>query len=279
MKVIRSSLALGLVGVSAFLAAPLAPASASSVSSASELVRNPAPCPSHGISVHEGYQYNADGDTLDSQKAAFAIGGTMADSDLWVTKDNYIVEIHDADVSHTTNGTGLITDMTIDQWGALRTKKHHEPLATLQESMALKRASQPGRYLMMETKYSFSKMANLQLLDDQIVAAGMQSHIIIYSAFLSQLETLNQIDPSLILWYKAQSIPPVGDVAGLDGVMLPPDEMTADNVATFHDVGMTVTRERAIESLGNWNAFLATGADNLMTDKAHRMIDLCRELG
>lgn len=124
-----------------------------------------------------------------------------------------------------------------------------------------------GRYVMLETEYSFQKAGSVQLLVDKIEASGMESHVIIYSSYNNQLATIKQLDPAITVWAKLlDSVPPVSDVQGFDGVMLAASLMTADNVAQLHAAGLTVIRQRTAESLANWNAFLATGADGLMTD-------------
>ena len=277
MKLVRLS-----AGAAAVLAASLLTAQgvqAADHSTRSQL-RDATPCPNKLISAHEGFRKNYDGDTIDSQNAAFRIGANIADTDVWVTADSYQVEIHDADVSHSTDGTGLITDMTIDQWSLLRTTQHHEPIPTLEETLALPQLQQPGRFVMIETKYSYQKPGRIEALVAAIQAAGVQTHVIIYSDYLSQVQKVNALDPSIITWAKPLDYaPPPSDVPGVDGIMLPASLLTADITAQYHAIGYTVIRQRTAESLTNWQAFLATGADGLMTDSPQLMIKRCRELG
>src|SRR5690348_7349847 len=107
-----------------------------------------APCTAKMVSSHEGDEDNADGDTVASQKAAFKEGATLADSDLWVTKDGYIIQMHANDVHDSTDGTGLVTEMTLAQILSLRTRHFHDPIPTLDDSLAIPAAHEPGRYLM-----------------------------------------------------------------------------------------------------------------------------------
>lgn len=283
MKLIRLSAGAAIVVAASLLSAQGVQAA---VTSGAVRTVDSTPCATKLISAHEGARYNADGDTLDSQNAAYRIGANLADTDVWVTADNNIVQIHDADVSHSTTGTGIITDMAIDQWGALRTTQYQEPVPTLEQSLALPRlAANAGRYLMMETKYSFNlngspDTAKLQMLVDKIQAAGMESHVVIYSEYFPQLAKLKELDPALTVWAKPlDRVPAVTEVEGFDGVMLAASLMTAQNVADFHAAGLKVIRQRTAESLDNWNAFLATGADGLMTDSPKLMISRCRALG
>src|SRR5262249_36806343 len=124
-----------------------------------------------------------------------------------------------------------------------------------------------------------SKVENLQLLDNEINAAGMVDHVIIYSNYIKQLHTLKQIDPALTVWYKSiDDVPPISDVQDLNGVMLPVATITKDVVDEFHAAGLTVMRSRALENDRTWKKFVKTGADGLMTDNPPLIIEECRAL-
>jgi len=272
MKYIRASFAISILVAGGLLVAPTAQAAHPMDST---------PCSKRLISAHEGYTQDADGDTVESQLAAFDIGSNIADSDLWVTKDGYIVQMHDNDVSHSTDGTGLVTQMTLDEILALHTKHFHNAVPQLSDSLALPIAHEAGRYLMFETKFSFAKRANLKLLDQEITDAGMTNNVIIYTSFLNHAKKLKQIDPDLIVWFKSvDGVPDVSEVLGLNGVMIPSGALNAAVVDTFHAVGMTVTRERVgVETPTAWTRFVRTGADSLMTYDAPLVIEECRGLG
>jgi glycerophosphoryl diester phosphodiesterase len=271
MTYVRASLLAVLAMTAGVLAAP----SAGAVHPADST-----PCTKRLISAHEGYTAHHDGDTVESQRAAFRIGTNIADSDVWPTKDGYIVQIHDDDVSHSTDGTGLVTEMTLEQVEALRTKGHHEKVPQLDDSLALPIGHEAGRYFMFETKFAFNSRAKLQQLADDISAAGMTDHVIIYSWYLRHAQTLKSIDPGLTVWYKAQgSVPTVQQVAGLDGVMIPAGLLNADVTSQFHAAGMTVIRERVtVESTQAWRRFVASGADGMMTAHPKIAITECRAL-
>jgi glycerophosphoryl diester phosphodiesterase len=271
MRYVRASFVTAVVLTGGLFAAPAAQAAHPADST---------PCATKLISAHEGYTANADGDTVDSQQAAYDIGANIADSDIWVTKDGYIVEIHDNDVSHSTDGTGFVTEMTLDQVLQLRTKQHHEPVPQLNDSLAIPGFHEPGRYFMFETKYSFADPDYLQLLDNEITAAGMTNNVIIYSAYLKQMHTLKALDPALTVWYKANAgVPDVSDVKDLDGVMIPVGSLTKKVSRKFHKVGLTVIRERVnTETQDAWNHFIKTKADGLMSGDPVTVINECRAM-
>ncbi len=239
------------------------------------------PCTARVISAHEGYTATTDGDTVESQIAAWNMGANVADSDIWKTKDNYYVLRHDNDLSTSTNapyGT-LITSLTLAQVQSYTTTQHQEQIPQVKDSLALTQFNQPYRALMFETKWSMNGHWALKAVDDQIKAVGMSSHVIIYSAVLDQLKYLASIDPELTLWYKAGTPPAVADLATLDGVMLNAGSITKGIVATYHSAGYTVTRGRVdVETQAAWNGFVRKGADALMTSDPTVVVDWCRAL-
>ncbi|MDX6298556.1 MAG: hypothetical protein QOI51_2413 [Nocardioidaceae bacterium] len=237
------------------------------------------PCSHRLISAHEGYRRYADGDTVASQQAAFGVGSNLADTDLWVTTDGYIVEMHDNDVSHSTNGTGLITNKTLAQVRQLRTTRYHEPIPRMVQSLNIPAAHGHGRYLQMETKWSFNERGAMTDLNNRIVAAGMTYHVVIYSAYLSQLQRLESIDPHLTTWYKAGSPPPIRDLTGLNGVMLKASQLTKPRVSRYQRAGYSVIRGLVDpETSASWKHFVYTGARGLMSDQPPGVIAECRAL-
>lgn len=239
------------------------------------------PCAARLISAHGGYTAAADADTVQAQLATYDIGANIADSDIWKTKDNQFVQIHENDVSYSTDGTGLVTNTTLAQVQALHTTPHQQPVPQLADSLALPQFAEPGRYLMFETKWSMQGPWALKLMDDQIKAAGMSSHVIIYSAFINQVQYLSTIDPELTLWLKSGSQPPpVSHMIGLDDVMIAASDLRKADVARFHESALTVIRSKVdTETETTWSRFVARGANGLMTEDPVTMVDLCRALG
>ncbi|MGI8702870.1 MAG: glycerophosphodiester phosphodiesterase [Nocardioidaceae bacterium] len=239
------------------------------------------PCTARLITAHEGYQANADGDTVESQIAAYDIGANAADSDIWKTKDNYYVQRHDNDLSTTTNAPAgtLITNLTLAQVKTYTTRRHHEQIPQVLDSLALVQFKDPYRYLQFETKWSMNGHFALDAVDAQIQAAGFSDHVIIYSAYLSQLQYLSTIDPALTLWYKAPStLPDPSTLTGLEGVMVS-SGTTKAQVTTYHNAGFTVIRGKILsETQAAWDGFVRKGADAMMTVDPATVIPRCRAL-
>ena len=69
--------------------------------------------------AHAGGENEAPANTMYAFKRAVALGADMIELDVHATVDDRLVVIHNSSVDQTTNGIGLIRDMTLDQVRAL----------------------------------------------------------------------------------------------------------------------------------------------------------------
>jgi glycerophosphoryl diester phosphodiesterase len=69
--------------------------------------------PSIGLCAHRGAMETHPENTIPAFVAAVKAGAQMIELDVWLTKDNKMVVIHDATVDRTTNGTGKVIDLTL----------------------------------------------------------------------------------------------------------------------------------------------------------------------
>jgi glycerophosphoryl diester phosphodiesterase len=85
---------------------------------------------------HRGARAYEPENTLRSFSKALEIGVDAIELDVRKTRDNYLVVIHDADVKRTTNGKGLVADLTLKEIKELSTEKG-EKIPTLEEAFEL----------------------------------------------------------------------------------------------------------------------------------------------
>lgn len=83
---------------------------------------------------HRGARAYEPENTLRSFKRAIELGVDGVELDVRETKDKKLVVIHDADVSRTTNGKGLVSELTLKEIKALETEKG-ERIPTLEEAL------------------------------------------------------------------------------------------------------------------------------------------------
>lgn len=81
--------------------------------------KNDRECPYPRLCAHRGYNTVAPENTLPSFALAVAMGAQEIELDLWPSKDGDLIVCHDKSVDRTTDGTGLICDLTTAQIRAL----------------------------------------------------------------------------------------------------------------------------------------------------------------
>lgn len=83
---------------------------------------------------HRGARAYEPENTLRSYKKALELGADAVELDVRRTKDDEIVVIHDAEVDRTTNGKGLVNQLTLEEIKQLKTEKD-EKIPTLEEAL------------------------------------------------------------------------------------------------------------------------------------------------
>lgn len=82
--------------------------------------------------AHRGARAYEPENTLSSFRKAMELGADAVELDVRKTKDNELIVIHSADVNKTTNGKGLVSELTLEQIKKLVTDKD-EQVPTLEE--------------------------------------------------------------------------------------------------------------------------------------------------
>ena len=67
------------------------------------------------VAAHRGWSAKYPENTMEAFRAAAELGVDQIETDVRVTKDGCLVLMHDATVDRTTNGTGLVRDMTLEE--------------------------------------------------------------------------------------------------------------------------------------------------------------------
>lgn len=100
---------------------------------------------------HRGVPSLEDENTLESAKHAVALGADIVENDIYLTKDQHLVVMHDATVDRTTTSTGKIEEMTLEQVQQLKSKNKGHQIPTLAEYFAAFK-NNPNFVLMIEMK-------------------------------------------------------------------------------------------------------------------------------
>ena len=194
-----------------------------------------------------------------------------AEIDVRLTKDGRHVIIHNDTVDETTNGTGRVSDFTLEElkkldagsWFAQRFTGIH--LLTLSEALAAAKGK--------VNLYLDCKRINPKLLADEVVAAGMTRQVIVYEspAVLAEIKAASKGTVPGMTKFRAKmdfdSF--VKDVAPA-AVEIDADEVTSDLCQRFHAAGIKVQAKVLGEKWDNsevWGKVIDAGVDWLQTDE------------
>ena len=91
------------------------------------------------VAAHRGDSYNYYENTMTAFKKAIESGADMIETDVHLTRDGYLVLIHDDKVDRTTNGQGRVDEMTFEQIRGLNAgdTSSYEQIPTLEELLIL----------------------------------------------------------------------------------------------------------------------------------------------
>ncbi len=81
----------------------------------SAIVNNDTAMPYPRVCAHRGFSTIAPENSMPAYGAAVAMGADEIELDLWPTKDGEIVSCHDRELERVSNGTGRITDHTLEE--------------------------------------------------------------------------------------------------------------------------------------------------------------------
>ena len=134
---------------------------------------------------HRGVPSLEDENTLESTAQAAKLGANIIENDIYLTKDNHLVVMHDNTVNRTTTGTGKIEDMTLAEVQQLKTTNKNYHVPTLAEYLIwLKKNKQI--VLMIEIKSS--KPTLMTALSSEIEKYDVADQVVITSFNRDQLQ-------------------------------------------------------------------------------------------
>ena len=135
---------------------------------------------------HRGARAYEPENTLRSFKKALEIGVNAIELDVRRTKDNQLVVIHDADVKRTTNGKGVVSELTLDEIKEFSTAEG-EKIPTLEEALNF-----------LDSKVKILIELKEEGVEEQVLAAirekGLQRKIIIVSFHEEALRKIREAE-------------------------------------------------------------------------------------
>lgn len=176
--------------------------------------------------AHRGASGHAPEHTLTSYELGEQMKGHYIEIDLQMTKDGHLIAMHDVTVDRTTNGTGLVKEMTLEEikeldagsWFnekyPLLAKEEYKGLQVPTLEEVFEKFGHSAEYY-IETKspdvYPGMEEKLLEVLDKYKLTGvnGRSSQVIIQSFSPESLLKLNELNPNIplvqLLWYSSPS--------------------------------------------------------------------------
>lgn len=206
--------------------------------------------------------------TIESAQQAFVEGADMVEIDVQISADGAVVLMHDDTVDRTTEGSGCVSALSLDEMRALG-------VPTLPEFLAAVEGAVNIEIKLHETDECPGQ--DLEALVDAVIAdvqaASAEDRVLVSSFALDVLQRLRANEPSIPIGYLSYDANDI-DVAaaeGFEAVHLLSVVANARNVRRAHDAGVrvnvwTVNGENALRTA------LAAQPDGLITDTADEAV-------
>lgn len=143
----------------------------------------------------------------------------MVELDVRPTKDGVLVLMHDASVARTTNGNGLVSDMTYAQIQELDMNRENDKVTTGIKVPTLKQAFELCKGKLYINLDIHDKNVPIGDLADLIKECGMTDQVMIYSKKDELLE-YQKIDPNLLIHPYVSSVAAAKEYRSYPGAML-----------------------------------------------------------
>ncbi|HOC25259.1 MAG TPA: glycerophosphodiester phosphodiesterase family protein, partial [bacterium] len=233
------------------------------------------------IIAHRGASGLAPENTLASFARAVEIGADWFELDVWLSKDDSLMLMHDESVARTTGAGGTIPTMTYDQLRSLDAGSWFSPLfagekiPTLAEALDLALRASYRVGVVIEIK------SNAPTVVDKVVAAvqqrGMQRRVIISSFNSSHISKSKQLDPSIpVQLFGSITLAQIRQVDGIGGEWVGTSgAITAALLDSVHARGMKMNKW-TINSASEMLTLIKQGVDAITTnfpDIARALLD------
>jgi glycerophosphoryl diester phosphodiesterase len=223
------------------------------------------------VMVHRGMALAAPENSAAAIKMCAQDFCEWAEIDVRLTKDGRHVIIHDDSVDRTTNGTGRVADLTLDELKRLDSGAWFAPrfagsrLMTMPEVLALAR-----RRINL---YLDCKQIDPKLLVEEIIAARMERQVIVYDSrdVLAKVSAFSHRTVAGMTKYRPKTMTFAAFVQNVApaAVEIDAGELNAELCQQFHAVGIKVQAKVLGEEWDNprgWARAIDAGADWLQTD-------------
>jgi glycerophosphoryl diester phosphodiesterase len=232
------------------------------------------------VAGHRGDRADAPENTLPAFEAAFASGLSIVETDVQLTADGVPVLLHDSTVDRTTNGSGDISELTIDEVEKLDagswfdTSFRGTRIPRLADFLDLLAAT-PHKKALIELKEYWTPN-DIRGVLDAIYLRGVQNRVVFAGKNLGTVSNLRDEAAAIPRVIIRRDLPadPVGLAAyyGAIAIMTSPWSLETypDAVADMHAAGYGVL-VYTLNSEKRWTEATSYGVDGIVTDAPSKL--------
>ncbi len=231
------------------------------------------------IAGHRGDRASAPENTMPAFAAALASGFEFVETDVRLTLDGEPVLMHDDTVDRTTDGTGAVDRLTLEQIRALDAGSWYSPafagtrVPTLGEFLDALAGSRSKAIVELKGVWA---PAGMGTVIDAVYRRGVQDRVVFASFELETVALLAQAAPAIprILIQRTLPADPVALARRYEAIAIltTPAALEArpEAVSRMHAAGLGMMLY-TLNSKKRWSDALASGVDGIVTDKPSKL--------
>ncbi|MDQ3628692.1 MAG: hypothetical protein M3419_07770 [Actinomycetota bacterium] len=230
--------------------------------------------------AHRGAHATVDENTVESVDRAYALDA-FVELDLRVVEGNRLYFMHDNTVDRTTDGTGRIEEMSVEEVNALTTEPHGGQVMSWAAFLDEVRAN-PGQQAMIEgKKYQDYWVGHPHLIER--LQKSLRRHRLLGRVYVGGtrgfLKALRDTAPKVKTFWRAEPDEPLtpdeAEKRSSDLVLAFTGAMTADEVREIQASGRPVW-VRLTNDIAVWRTAVEKGATGVTTDRPAAFRRWCR---
>ena len=227
---------------------------------------------------HRGASGHAPENTLAAFRKAVALGVTFIETDLQLTRDTYLVAIHDESVNRTTNGHGAVHDLSLEEIRKLDagswfgSEFSGERIPTLEEILDFAKKNDVVFYLEMKPAGSWG---GEHALIAALRASGEIARTVVISFDPGILVAARKIEPTLMtgLLYDGQLDDPLDKAVEIGARQI----VVRGDLVTPWLLGQARRRDLqvvcwTVNQAPHMRLLVAAGVDGIMSDYPDRLV-------
>ncbi|WP_409292776.1 glycerophosphodiester phosphodiesterase family protein [Peribacillus sp. SCS-37] len=160
------------------------------------------------VAAHRGVPSKAPENTMTSYRLAYNLGADMIETDVQKTKDGHLVIMHDDTVNRTTDGTGKVEDLTLEEIRALDAGIKFSPEFRGEKVPLFKEFLDEFKGKPVVLLIELKKAGYEDQVLTEIEEAGMTDQVVLQSFALDSMQNVNKLNPELPIGYLYSSAVP-----------------------------------------------------------------------